>query len=295
MVRDRGGLGGLGKIIALVILAALYAGVVSYILLPPLPAPYTPPIAETGDFVEVDYRGWFPDNQRTFDTSILAVAKDNATYPKAASFQYRTGGAQYSPLQFTLGCSSGAACPRAAFQNAVRGLHAGDTKTIELQPKDAYGLADPAKIHVRPLLEDVVVTETMNTTTFQQRYGQGPVDGSIVRDTTWGWNVTVNVAGDLVTIRNSPTVGQLITVATKWHARVLSIDDSANQGLGDIRVQHLLTSADVRAFVATDRTGNFLIDAVDSAAATFTTNYNNEVIGRTLDFSITLVSIRKAR
>src|SRR3989442_13797939 len=170
MVRDRRGLGWLGKVIALAILAALYVGVVSYILLPPLPAPYTPPLAETGDFVEVDYRGWFPDNERTFDTAIQAVAKDNATYPKAASFQYRTGGAQYSPLQFTLGCASGAKCPLAAFQNAVRGLRAGDTKPIELQPKDAYGVADPAKGHVRPLVEDVVGTETMNTTAVQQRY-----------------------------------------------------------------------------------------------------------------------------
>lgn len=293
MVRDRQGMGWLGKVIVLLVVAAAYGGVMAVLFLPPVPAPYTKPFVQTGDFVEADYRGWFPDNQRTFDTSLEEVAKDNATYPKAASFQYRTGAGKYTPLSWTQGCSaSTVGCPIAAFQSGVLGLHPGDTVRLELAPKDAYGVADPAKIHVRSLLEDVVATEAMNATVFQARYGVGPIDGSFVTDNDWGWNVTVHVSGGIVTIRNSPTVDQVVRVARAWNARVVSIDDAADGGLGVIHVQHALTPADVRMFVAADHTGNFLIDAVDPVAGTFTTDYNNEVIGRTLDFEITIVTIR---
>jgi len=295
MLRDRQGLGWLFKVIALLIIGGLYAGVAAAVLLPRLPAPYAPPIAESGDVVEVDYRGWFPDNWRTFDTSIVAVANDNATFQKAASFQYRTGSGQYQPLTFTLGCRGGSGCTIVGFQNAVRGRHLGESFSVTLPPKDAYGLGDPNKILVRTLLEEVVVTETMNATTFQQRYGTQAIDGSVVTDTAWGWNVTVHVSGNLVTIRNSPVVGAVITVAGKWRARVVTVDDSADEGRGIIRVQHLLKSADVRRFVASDRSGNFLIDAVDAVARTFTVNYNPEVVGKTLAFDITVRTIHKAK
>jgi len=294
MARDSRGLGWLGKIFVLVIIAGVYAGATTALFLRPSPSPYTPPIAETGDFVEVDYRGWFPDNLRTFDTSIEAVAKDNATYPKAASFTYRIGGAQYNPLQFALGCSGGSGCPLKSFQNAALRLHVGESRTVTLQPMDAYGLSDPAKLHVRPLLEDIVATVTMNTAEFEKTYAIPPADGLVVTDFTSGWNVTVHVAGDSITTRGSPTIGQVVTVAGKWRATVVSIDDSANQGLGAIRVRHALTTEDVRRFVAVDTTGNFVIDEVDPVAGTFTTNYNNEVVGRPLEFQITLVTLKKA-
>ena len=84
MVRDRAGMGWVGWVIALVIVTGLFWGAYYYFLAPKLPSPFTPAFAEDGDFVEVDYRGWFPDNWRTFDTSIVAVANDNATFQKAA-------------------------------------------------------------------------------------------------------------------------------------------------------------------------------------------------------------------
>ncbi|TLZ51761.1 MAG: hypothetical protein E6K18_04075 [Methanobacteriota archaeon] len=294
MVRNPRGLGWLGRIIALVVIGGVYAGVMSAVFLTPAPTPYAAPIAENGDFVGVDYRGWFPDNLKTFDTSVQAFAKNNASYPKAASFTYRTGNSQYTPLQFTVGCTSGSGCPLKAFQDAVRGLHVGESAHIELQPQDAYGLSDPAKIKVRFLFEDVPATTTMDVSAFQSLYGLTPQDGTFVQDRTWGWNATVNVAGNVVTTRASPEIGQVLTLGGKWHAQVLSIDDSADQGEGIVHVHHLLTAADVRAFVAVDTGGNFVIEALNLAAGTFTVNYNNEVIGRALDFQITLVTLKKA-
>ena len=60
-----------------------------------------------------------------------------------------------------------------------------------------------------------------------------------------------------------------------------------------IRVRHLLNSLDVNGFVAQDLDGNFQIVALDPVAGTFTVDYNNAVVGKTLVFQITLASLRK--
>jgi FKBP-type peptidyl-prolyl cis-trans isomerase 2 len=294
MVRDRRGMGWLGWLMVLVIVTAAFWGTYYAFFAPRLPAaPYVPPIAENGDFAEVDYRGWFPDTQRTFDTSIESVAKDNASFRKAASFQYRTGTGAYTPLGFVMGCEATAGCPLPAFQDAVRGMRVGESRVFLLPPEKAYGLADPDKVLVRPLLEDVPATETLNDTEFQQRFGGRAADGTVVRDWVWGWNVTVRVSGDLITIRHSPVLREIVTVAGKWSAEILSIDDAANGGEGTIRVRHLLAQADVNAFVAADREGNFIVVALDPSGGTFTVDYNQEVVGKTLAFEITLRSVRK--
>lgn len=293
MVRNSQGIGWLGWLIVLVVVTGVYWGVYSTWLAPTVPGPFSPPYAEDGDFAETDYRGWFADTLRTFDTSLESVAKDNASFPKAPSFSYRTGGAGYTPLGFTMGCTSDPSCPILAFQDAVRGLRLGETITVVLPPERAYGVADPEKIRVRPLLEEVAATEVLNQSEFQSRYSTTPVDGSFVRDTVWGWNTTVHVSGTIVTIRHSPSVGQVVTVAGQWRAQVVSIDDAADEGRGVIRVRHLLTSLDVNGFVAQDREGNFQIVALDPVAETFTVDYNNAVVGKTLVFQITLASLRK--
>lgn len=294
MVRDRDGLGWIGRILLLAAVVGIFWGLVYPNLLAPLAtAPFTPAFVETGDFVEVDYIGWFPDTGRTFDTSIEAVAKDNATYPKAASFTYRTAPARYQRMSFVVGCTSGADCPIESFQDAILGVHLGDTARVLLPPSQAYGPSDPAKIEVRPLLQEVQVTETLGLEEYQARFFVQPQDGQMVLDPTWKWNVTVRVSGDLVTIRNSPDLGQLVRIGGRWDARVASIDDGANEGKGVIRLRHLLTPRDVSAFVAGDAGGNFIVVALDEALGTYTVDYNHEVVGKTLGFEIAVKALRK--
>ncbi|MBI4416827.1 MAG: FKBP-type peptidyl-prolyl cis-trans isomerase [Euryarchaeota archaeon] len=294
MVRNRQGLGWLGRIIAIALVAAVYFGAYAAFFAPRLPSPFTPPVAEDGDFVELDYVGRFPDTDRVFDTSKESVAKDNATYAKAASFAYRIGG-RYEPLQFTMGCTPGPVCPLRSFQQSVLGMQVDETRRFTLTPEQAYGLKDPKLIEVRPLLEQVRVTETITTGEFQSRFVFFPVDGMIIQDRVWGWDVTVRVSGEAVTIRNSPAPGEIVTVAGKWSARIVSIDDAANEGAGEITVHHLLAARDVGGFVAEDLKGNFIVVALDPVAGTYTVDYNREVVGRTLAFEVTLRDLRKGR
>jgi len=294
---------GLGKVLTTLILVAVISGVywgVYALVRPDLPSPFSPAIAETADFIEVDYVGWFPGSAerpgRVFDTSIESVARDNVTYPKAASFSYRSGpGASYEPLQFTMGCEPGTMCPLPAFQSAIRGLRVGDSRTVTLSPEQAYGRPSPASVETRALREEVVVTETMNATEFQGRFATRPEDGGIVRDIGWGWNVSVRVSEDVVTIRHSPRLGETVRVAGRWDAQVVTIDDAVNGGKGAITVQHLLTPSDVNAFVAEDDRGNFIVVALDPVAGTYTVDYNAEVVGKTLVFELTLKGLRKGR
>jgi len=300
MLPDRAGLGTVWKALILVAVLTVAYWSVYALVRPNLPAPFSPAIAETGDFIEVDYIGWFPGTPerpgRVFDTSIESIARDNATFPKAASFAYRSGeGATYEPLQFTMGCTPGPRCPLRAFQNAILGLRVGESKTATLTPAQAYGLPSPDSVVTRPLREEVTVTETMNTTEFQGRFATRPEDGAIVKDIGWGWNVSVRISEDVVTIRHSPRLGETVQVAGRWQAQIVAIDDAANAGKGAITVLHLLTPADVNAFVAQDDRGNFIVVALDPAAGTYTIDYNPEVVGKTLVFELTLKGLRKGR
>lgn len=302
-VRMRGDWQALAKVWTFLILGGIFTAVfwTAYALISPdLPPPFSPASAETGDFIEVDYVGWFPDAPgrpaRVFDTSVESVARDNATYPKAASFTYRSGvGASYAPLQFTMGCESGAGCPLPAFQAAILRMRIGDTKIVTLTPDQAYGHTNPALVEVRPLLEEVAITETMNAAEFQNRFAASPMDGSIVTDLEWGWNVTVRVSGDLITTRQSPILGQTASVAGRWQAKVVGIDDGANAGQGVVTVRHLLTASDVSAFQAQDDRGTFIVVALDPVAGTYTVDYNTEVVGKALVFELTLKGLRKGR
>ena len=164
-----------------------------------------------------------------------------------------------------------------------------------MPPALGYGLADPTKIFIKPLLESVPVRVTMDAASFATKYQATPASGTNVTDPFWGWTATVSVAGTIVTVTNSPIPGQLVRPYGAWDAQVVSIDDAANNGEGVILVHHLLTSAQVDR-VGQKSTGGsvvFVVTGVDTVAGTYTVNYNTPTKGRTLVFQVTMVSISR--
>lgn len=75
--------------------------------------------AETGDTIQVHYVGTLADGTQ-FDSS-----------------------KERGPLQVTIG--SGQVIP--GFENALVGMAEGDTKSVTLEPDEAYGQRDPALVH----------------------------------------------------------------------------------------------------------------------------------------------------
>jgi len=243
-------------------------------------------VAEEGDTVEIAYTGWF-ENDRVFDTSSASVMNDNATFPKSLSFHWRP-----NPTNFTFKVGSGTAIR--GFDEGVRGMRVGETKMITVPPEKGYGPSNQSLIQVRQLLQYFPVILTMNTTQFSSYYGSWPSDQSTVTDPVMGWMATVTVVNNVVTVANSPQVGQILTPYNKWEARVVSIDSGANNGDGSIGVQHLLTPEDAGNIIVSEPGGTFIITKVDLEAGTYTADFNKEVVGKTLIFQVTLVKLTKA-
>lgn len=272
-------------ILVLAILGVYYGYVV-----PKFPA--APLRAQSGDQVRVDYIGTFADDGLVFDTSLASVAQDNASHPKAFMFSWRSSWTALGP--FTIG-----AVPLAVvkgFDLGIQGLAKGESKTIVIPPDLGYGPADPSKIFVQPLFESVPVRLTMDATDFLSRYHTTAVSGANVTDPFWGWTAYVSVAGTFVTVTNSPVPGQMVRPFGVWDAQVVSIDDAANDGQGEILVHHLLDPSVVDRIGYRDSTGRavFVVSAVDLDGGTFTLDYNvASPVGRTLIFQVTMVDISR--
>src|SRR5947209_14291208 len=284
--RDDRGVSTLWSFIGVVVLVAAILGVYYGYVVPKF-APRRVR-AQSGASVQVDYLGTFAENGLVFNTSLQAIAKDNASYPKAFMFAWH---GEYSPLPATIG--SGGVVP--GFDIGIQGLAIGDSKRIVVPPALGYGAADPAKIFVKPLFESVPVRITMDTATFATTYQTFAVSGTNVTDPFWGWPATVSVAGTIVTVTNSPVPGQLVRPYGAWDAQVVSIDDAANGGHGAILVHHLLPPAMVDRVGQKNSGGTvvFVVTAVDPVAGTYTVNYNTPTKGRTLVFQVTMLSITR--
>lgn len=84
-------------------------------------------VADLNDKVFVDYIGKFEDGE-LFDTSFEQLAKENDLYQE---------GRPYEPLSFVIGEGG----MIAGFENGVLDMKVGETKSIIIDPIDAYGEA----------------------------------------------------------------------------------------------------------------------------------------------------------
>ena len=254
-----------------------------------------------GDTVKVDYVGRLEDG-RVFDTSLWEVASNDALYPKSLSFVLRAESA-YTPLQFTVG--SGQLIT--GFDMGVRGMVEGETKVIEVPYQEGYGPMNESKLVIRPLVDQRPVYVGMNLTEFGTMYGYLPELGLLVQDPTYGWDVLVmevDTDADRVLVMNKPLLGETYalygepesTPPSGWYAEVVSIDSSADSGNGLILIRNLLTEADAGMVEGFDlsQAATFYVDQVDEGAGTFRMNYNEELLGRTLFFTVTLMDIVNA-
>jgi len=283
LARDDSALSDWIVLLALVVAAAVVLGAYYVVFTPTRPG--SPPLAQLGDTVYIDYIGTFQNDNLVFDTSIQSVAADNATYPKAFSFSWRS---TYSNLQFVIGDGSVVK----GFDQGVRGLAAGQTTTVVVPQDMGYGPADASKIHTYPLVQTFPVRVTMNETAFTSYYGETAVSATNVSDPIYGWSVTVAILNGLVVVTNSPYPSQVIHPYGLWKATVLSVDDAANNGTGLITIQNRIDPTLVDKTGGTlSSGGTFYLSAVDLNAGTYTLNFNRQVVGRTLVFQVTLVRL----
>lgn len=245
-------------------------------------------VVEVGQTIKVNYIGKLLDG-RVFDTSLLTVANDDAAYPKTLSFTKRAN-TSYTPLSFEVGAGK----MISGFDDAVVGMKIGETKTVTLTPDEAYGDMDPTKLVTFQLTESVPLLQTFTASSFKAEYGANAAQGLTVYDPIYGWEATVyeyDVQADRVTVKNVPTLNALYhiygTGSVGWDVKVTSIDSNA----GLITIEHQLDEADSDMIKGLDGTSTFFIIDVDEDSGTAVRNYNTELLGKSLVFTITIVSI----
>lgn len=244
---------------------------------------------ELGDSVSVNYVGMFEDGT-VFDTSFVEVANNDFLYPKSLSFAEKT---QYTPLTFTVGQGE----MIAGFDTGVLGMAVNETKELVIQPAQGYGEPDQSLILVVNLTEKKPVYEWgMNATDFESLYIVPAQIGTTVKSNEFGWNMTVFYVDPVtknVQFKHEPMLNEVISLYDKWDSVVVSIDTSANNGQGEITLRHLLSQDDAGKILSYDSQGNeFRVISVNTGADTYTVDYNREVVGKTLIFRVTLVSLK---
>ncbi|OPX61135.1 MAG: FKBP-type peptidyl-prolyl cis-trans isomerase [Methanomassiliicoccales archaeon PtaB.Bin215] len=245
-------------------------------------------VVAVGQTIKVNYIGKLLDG-RVFDTSLLSVANDDAAYPKSLSFAKRSN-SSYTPLSFEVGAGK----MITGFDAAVVGMKIGESKTVTLTPDEAYGDMDPSKLVTFQLTETVPLLLTFNASSFKAEYGVDAAQGLTVYDPLYGWEATVyeyDTQADRVTVKNVPTLNALYHIygvgSVGWDVKVTGMDSNANL----VTVEHQLDDEDSDMIKGSDGTSTFFIIDVDEDSGTAVRNYNTELLGKSLVFTITIVSI----
>jgi len=250
-----------------------------------------------GDTVAVNYIGQLEDG-RVFDTSLWDVASNDALYPKSLTFTLRNE-TQYVPLEFQVGAGQ----MIKGFDQGVIGMYVNQTKVLEIPPEEGYGPLNQSKLIEISYIETIDVFETMSLVGFEDKFGLVPVVGMTVVDPHWGWDVTVmsvSTDADSVMVMNQPDLGEKYPVYGKdlglantgWYVKVDYYDSTVNDGKGEIRIRNLVNVDDVGNIKGIDDSANqFILYGVDVDANTITLNFNGELVGQTLYFTVTLVEI----
>lgn len=301
-----------GKIVMALLIAAIVisVGAISFVVYTNSQATksLTIPVIKAGDKVMMNYIGRFADG-RVFDTSMLSVGLNNALYPKSLTYSAKSN-ASYEPFNMTAG-NYGQGGTIRGFALGVIGLHEGDQATIDVKPGDAYPVlskyVQPIDVH-----QQIAVLDFINDQQFMTTFGTEAVPGQVYKHPFWGWDVwVVSVLLGQVTIRNDPTIGQVVypfgnpndlANPNGWPVTVESYDPLAYGGQGLIVLKHGVSQADVYEVKGVDSDGStFVVSSFNSTAGTFqisksdsSTGYNGEIAGRELFFEVTIIEVTPA-
>jgi FKBP-type peptidyl-prolyl cis-trans isomerase 2 len=263
---------------------------------------------QVGDNVTVNYIGTFGSGAqqgRVFDTSIYSVATLNLTYPKSLEYESRGAVSAYTPLPVHVGPnapSGGYTLANQTFSTVVTGFWQGliglpgnHSSKIVVPPNLGYGALNTSCVGTSPLSYTFPVLSNVPAASFPSLYPNITATvGTEFTDPTYGWNDSVfSVNSTTVIVQALPSVG--------WHASPNGIPFTVSAlNATTITLTSTLTTANAGQVLGHAASGGlcggtkFIVSAVDPAAGTFTENFNPEVQGETLIFTVTVVDIYPA-
>ncbi len=182
-----------------------------------------------GDTVYVNYTGYLTNGQ-VFDTTVEEIALSEGI-EKAPSWVPRN---TYDPAPFHPGRGELVEGFEAGFTN----MRKGEYKSFFVPEDQAYSRWEETTLD---LIESVPMQEEWATSEFQRAWRQEPAMWMVVTHRKWNWTAqVVNIADDeakTVTIQLLVSPGDT-TETYGWESEVMSVDSTANGGVGEIMLRH---------------------------------------------------------
>jgi hypothetical protein len=173
------------------------------------------------------------------------------------------------------------------------GLQVNETIVDFIPPSQGYGNADPGKFQTLPLVESIPMLESYTPSAFSQAFSGMPTQtGAVFTDPHYGWkDMIFSDNSTNVVVLYEPQVGQVFH-PYGWPVMVTNVS-SVGATNGTVTITNELTSQDIGKWKATNwvNSEQFYLSDVNTEAGTYTVDYNEEVAGNTLIFTITVVSI----
>jgi FKBP-type peptidyl-prolyl cis-trans isomerase 2 len=257
-----------------------------------------------GSNVTVNYIGIFgsgPQMGKVFDTSLWSVYVNNGSFPKSLEFDHGLSPKNYTPLGVSVGPnipSGGYTIDNITFGSVVTGfwqgligLAVGQTRTISIPPALAYGPASASCFVTAPLVVTVPTLVTLTPSAFATAYpGINATGGTHFADPTYGWPAVVfSVNSSAVVVENLPTLSWSVP-GTSWPVVVTGVNATS------ITLRNELSYGDIGNVLGhvsgsgTCGSNRYVVTGLDPGAGTFTQDYNSEVAGETLNFTVTVVA-----
>lgn len=292
-----------GFVVIILVAAGGAAGVVAYIN--PVHAPSHVPTVQYGDNVTVEYTGYLasgPQNGTVFGTSLLSVAKNNVTYPKALTFAFGNA-SDYAWFPLHVGYdvpSGGYVINNYTFDSVITGFWSGilgmagnTTRTVFIPVNEGYGPADAACFETESLVFSVPLTENLTRTSFTADYpGVTIQQGVTFTDPLYGWTDQIySVNGSWVTYVNLPTKGQTSSPfgLPYYVSGLTSQSITLTSSLSATQAGKVLGKLPGNSTVCDSST--FIVSSINWATGTFAWNFNSELQGQNLRFVITVLDI----
>jgi FKBP-type peptidyl-prolyl cis-trans isomerase 2 len=260
---------------------------------------------QIGDNVTVNYIGLFgssPQIGKVFDTSYYSVAFNNLSWPKAIGFTpHGPNPSNFTPLPVAVGPNvppGGYTLGNLTFGSVVTGFWQGllglpgnQTRYITVPPALGYGPANASCFSSQPLTISVPVTVSVSNTTFTTNFPSvTPAAGAEFSDPTYHWPVYIlSVNATSVVYENLPSLGWTAS-PNGWPITVTNISSTT------ITLTNQLSPSNAGLVGGTSATSvcgstSFIVSQVNPASSTYVEDFNENVVGQTLIFVVSVVDI----
>jgi hypothetical protein len=297
-------------VLAIVVIAAGIgtAVVVNYYLQPKsVNGPLT---VQAGDNVTVNYIGLLgsgPQKGKVFDTSEYSAYQNNATWPKALTYQPRPAGG-WTPLPVYIGASGQYTLGGVNFTTVVTGFWQGmigaqgnQSRWITIPWQLGYGPQRTSCFRTAPLSFSIPVLVTVSPAQFTSDYPNANATlGATFPDPAYNWtDYVVSVNASAITVQSLPKIGET-SDPYGWTILVTNVSATTITLENEITVTNYGNILGTVSSAETCGSNEFIVTSVNLAAGTFTeywsssaqSSYGNpQVAGETMIFIVTPVNI----